>query len=220
MAAEYIADIRRFQPHGPYLIGGYSGGGTAAFEMAHQLEAMGERVGTLVLLDSFCPAIPTRSKLERVRLHARRLVDQGPRYAFEKLQDRLMQNELFRVRRLFFQRLSKLFPYYFRNDTMLFSWIDAFARYEAKPWTGRAHLFRVALDDSIQWSGIKVEHDLGWTPMVAELVIAEVPGGHNSMCEEPYVRVLADGVRKCLDEAQARIEAELGAAPSPRERAS
>ena len=42
-AADYIAELRTVQPHGPYLLGGFSGGGITAYEMARQLEADGER---------------------------------------------------------------------------------------------------------------------------------------------------------------------------------
>ncbi|MEZ5964293.1 MAG: SDR family NAD(P)-dependent oxidoreductase [Planctomycetota bacterium] len=208
MAAEYVADIRRFQERGPYLIGGYSGGGTVAFEMAHQLRAMGEDVAALVFLDSHSPSMPTRGRVERMRLHLQRLVQQGPSYAFDKLKDRLVQNDLWRLRRMVVKPLSKLFPYHFRSDTMVFSWVDAFTRYEARPWPGRANLFRVPLDDGHEWSGVKLDVDLGWRHLVGELEIAEVVGDHNSMCEEPHVRVLADRVRECLDAAHARIEAE------------
>jgi thioesterase domain-containing protein len=55
MAAAYLSDIRAQQPHGPYLIGGYSMGGVVAFEMACQLEAAGQDIGLLVLIDSFAP---------------------------------------------------------------------------------------------------------------------------------------------------------------------
>lgn len=55
MAAAYLRDIRELQPSGPYLIGGYSMGGVLAFEMARQLEALGEQVGLLVLIDAFAP---------------------------------------------------------------------------------------------------------------------------------------------------------------------
>ena len=41
MASQYIADLRRVCPHGPYSLGGYCFGGVLAFEMARQLEAEG-----------------------------------------------------------------------------------------------------------------------------------------------------------------------------------
>jgi amino acid adenylation domain-containing protein len=52
MARHYLEEIRAVQPHGPYLLGGWSMGGTVAFEMAQQLRAQGETIALLVLIDS------------------------------------------------------------------------------------------------------------------------------------------------------------------------
>lgn len=54
MKREYVAAIRQVQSRGPYLLGGWSLGGTVAFEMAVQLEAEGEQV-RLFLFDPFAP---------------------------------------------------------------------------------------------------------------------------------------------------------------------
>jgi pimeloyl-ACP methyl ester carboxylesterase len=51
MAAAHIAAMQEHTPHGPYLIGGYCIGATVAMEMARQLEAKGERVTRLLLID-------------------------------------------------------------------------------------------------------------------------------------------------------------------------
>ncbi|MGX8910325.1 thioesterase domain-containing protein [Streptomyces netropsis] len=52
IAASYIAAMRRVQPTGPYLIGGWSFGGFVAFEMARQLRAAGEETARVILLDT------------------------------------------------------------------------------------------------------------------------------------------------------------------------
>jgi len=52
MAALYVKEIRRAQPHGPYFLGGYCGGGTIAYEAAQQLQVDGERVALLALFDT------------------------------------------------------------------------------------------------------------------------------------------------------------------------
>ena len=52
MATEYVRSIRAVQPHGPYVLGGWSFGGTVAFEMARQLEAAGEAVPHLLMVDA------------------------------------------------------------------------------------------------------------------------------------------------------------------------
>lgn len=52
----YVAEIRRVQPRGPYNLGGWSIGGSYAFEAASQLALQfGEVVQSLVLIDSPCP---------------------------------------------------------------------------------------------------------------------------------------------------------------------
>lgn len=53
MAAHYIREIRTLQPEGPYLLGGASFGGLVAFEMAQQLQAQGQQVALLALMDPY-----------------------------------------------------------------------------------------------------------------------------------------------------------------------
>ncbi|KAF9110508.1 hypothetical protein BGX27_006274, partial [Mortierella sp. AM989] len=52
MAKDYIGQIRRIQPHGPYQLLGWSFGGNVAHSMAAQLEKLGERVSLLALMDT------------------------------------------------------------------------------------------------------------------------------------------------------------------------
>jgi phthiocerol/phenolphthiocerol synthesis type-I polyketide synthase E len=78
MAALYVKEIRKAQPHGPYLLGGYCMGGTIAFEMAQKLRAQGERVALLALFDTMdwskikLPSLWDKLGfwLERLRFHA------------------------------------------------------------------------------------------------------------------------------------------------------
>ncbi|HEV2736909.1 MAG TPA: amino acid adenylation domain-containing protein, partial [Longimicrobiaceae bacterium] len=55
MAARYVEAVRSVQPRGPYLLGGWSVGGTVAWEMAQRLRAAGEEVALLALIDSWAP---------------------------------------------------------------------------------------------------------------------------------------------------------------------
>ena len=52
IAAKYIEIIKKYQPQGPYILGGWCYGGVVAHEMACQLEAQGEQVEHLILLDA------------------------------------------------------------------------------------------------------------------------------------------------------------------------
>ncbi|MFH8447552.1 amino acid adenylation domain-containing protein [Streptomyces sp. NPDC018026] len=53
MAADYVEQIRTVQESGPYQLVGWSAGGVVAHEMAVQLQALGEQVSALVILDSY-----------------------------------------------------------------------------------------------------------------------------------------------------------------------
>ncbi|MFC4909842.1 amino acid adenylation domain-containing protein [Actinomadura gamaensis] len=53
MAADYAELIRTVQPHGPYHLAGWSLGGLIAYEMACRLQAAGEEVALLALIDSY-----------------------------------------------------------------------------------------------------------------------------------------------------------------------
>ncbi|WAX76654.1 type I polyketide synthase [Streptomyces sp. KMM 9044] len=55
MTDRYLAALRAHQPQGPYLLGGWSMGGTVAHQMAVELERRGERTDLLVLIDSNTP---------------------------------------------------------------------------------------------------------------------------------------------------------------------
>lgn len=72
MAADYIVQIRRIQPHGPYHLLGWSLGGLIAHAMAGQLREAGETVAFLGLLDAYPftggADIDTIPEAERVRV--------------------------------------------------------------------------------------------------------------------------------------------------------
>jgi len=52
MAERYLEEMRRAVPHGPYRLAGWSFGGLVAFEIARRLEAAGEQVAFLGLIDT------------------------------------------------------------------------------------------------------------------------------------------------------------------------
>jgi thioesterase domain-containing protein/acyl carrier protein len=55
MAREYVEEIRRFQPSGPYFLGGECTGGAIALEMARRLLQEGEQVAFAAMILSFAP---------------------------------------------------------------------------------------------------------------------------------------------------------------------
>jgi thioesterase domain-containing protein/acyl carrier protein len=55
MAARYIEAMRRLQPSGPYYLGGFCLGGVIAYEIARQLEQVGEKTALLAIIEGSAP---------------------------------------------------------------------------------------------------------------------------------------------------------------------
>jgi acyl carrier protein len=84
MAEAYIAEMRTVQPHGPYLLGGFSGGGITAYEIAQHLTRAGEEVALLVMLDTPLPFPPPKlSARDRALIQVQQLRARGPSYVGE-----------------------------------------------------------------------------------------------------------------------------------------
>ncbi|PCG98961.1 Acyl transferase/acyl hydrolase/lysophospholipase [Penicillium occitanis (nom. inval.)] len=54
-AKMYIAAIKKIQPEGPYMLGGWSAGGAHAFEVSRQLLEAGDKIKRLVIIDMKIP---------------------------------------------------------------------------------------------------------------------------------------------------------------------
>jgi amino acid adenylation domain-containing protein len=87
MAERYLAEIRRVQPRGPYLLAGRCNGATVAYEMAQRLRAGGEDVPLLVSLDSepppagpreLEPGVPYDQVMEAAVVRAREAGEEVP----------------------------------------------------------------------------------------------------------------------------------------------
>ena len=63
-AAHWIGEIKAIQPHGPYRLLGTSFGGLAVFEMAMQLQEMGETVDYLAMVDTHPPTCRFGDRLD------------------------------------------------------------------------------------------------------------------------------------------------------------
>jgi acyl transferase domain-containing protein/thioesterase domain-containing protein/acyl carrier protein len=207
MARDYLAEVRTVQPHGPYLLGGFSGGGIAALEMARQLEADGEQVALLVLLDTPRPTDESLTAAEKAQIHVQNLRRMGWRYPADWVRTRAEWE-----RRRWMTRHGEA-PQV--DDGALHStdieaaFYRALSRYVVRPHRGRLTLFRPPLrPDHVFSSGRQIDvvrnflhEDNGWTPYCDELVVTVVPGDHDSMVLEPNVRVLAGHLREAIAEA-------------------
>ncbi len=203
MARDYLAELREVQPHGPYFVGGYSGGGVIAYEMARLLRQVGEPVGLVMLIDSWCPQLQRRGKLARAMLHVGRLLRRGPMYPINILRQKAQRRAAARDQERARQQGGPL-PQDLRGFEVQFAFENAFEQHRVGAYDGRVSLFRA----SEQGGGTRYVFDeqLGWGPFVnGGLSVVECPGNHFTMCTEPNVQVLCRHMMAAMDEVMAAL---------------
>ncbi len=200
MASLYLAAIRTVQPQGPYYLGGYSGGGVIAFEIAHQLRQQGQETALLAFIDTFCPVLPIRRGLRANWHNLRHLGLTDARVLPKKGYDTLVRH----VRRAQVKRLQgtgEALPHQLRDLHLWDTHLRALSAYRPQVYPGAATLFRAAVSDPANDYGVA---DMGWSEYLgAGLEIKIVPGTHDSLVQEPNVSRLGSELRACIDRAAA-----------------
>ncbi len=218
MARAYIAEMRTVQPEGPYLLGGFSGGGITAYEIARQLREAGQEVALLALLDTPLPHAEALTGRDKLMLHVQRLRREGTGYIASWITDRLEWERARRAARSNGAAPAATDSLTFNNDEIEAAFRLALSRYEVRPCDGAISLFRPRLDNAYsvgrgRWLTAGrdfVYHDNGWGPHAPRVDVHEVPGDHDSMVLEPNVRALAARLKACIAEA----EESAGSGPS------
>jgi thioesterase domain-containing protein/NADP-dependent 3-hydroxy acid dehydrogenase YdfG len=205
MAALYVDALRRRQPEGPYLLGGYSEAGIVAFEMARQLQAQGREVALLALLDGDSPLFFDERRLQdydeifnverSVLFKAAGLSEadaeawraQGPTY---ELADKLTE----------FAVSNGYLPASISAEEVLRLYTvkkvhhQAYRNYRPPASPVRIDFFR---------AGSVRGHDAqaGWRSFASEIVVHVAPGNHYTMMQEPHVQRLAERLQACIRQA-------------------
>jgi acyl-CoA synthetase (AMP-forming)/AMP-acid ligase II/thioesterase domain-containing protein/acyl carrier protein len=205
MAAHYLQEIQGMQPHGPYLLGGAGVGGIVALEMAQQLRTQVASVAALILIDTRLPRPLEASTTSEPRGHREKL-ERYLHRVFYYLKHR--QEAITLAKSLFdhyYRHVGKIFVRRFRvwDETQ-----KAVDRYLPKPYPGRTALFlpekRVGFGTGPQ-PLIDAWRRLAVGPFEAH-VLHVLPGEHLNMLKEPYVLVLGELVKTCLDNAVKNIQ--------------
>jgi len=219
VASQYLEHVHAVQPEGPYALGGWSMGGWIAWEMARRLEAAGEEVEVLALIDSRLPgSIERRGGLgtgaageldlpSQVALFARDLT--GPRQGpppdfFAELPGLEGEEALARVLDhgceigllppdFGLSRIRRLFDRFARN-------LRAVDGFSAGEYAGRVSLFSS--------SAAHEQLDVGgWARLaVGGLEVHSMPGDHYSILREPGVKTLAAALSGCLAQARGKAQ--------------
>jgi aspartate racemase len=231
LAARYVAEVKRVQPTGPYLLSGACFGGVIAFEMARQLRAGGDEVDSLILFNAFVMnnrriedgATPLRVRGGEIifgsvgwRTHLARLAALEPRESLRYLSTKLGVHIRSEVR-----RLTQL-PTRFRDriaeqlEELTYRYGRLFGRAVSPDFVYRRATLRSLrllgrytpgkFDGRIVLFRAVEDHDAKplWMGLGGGLEVHDMPGGHLDMLEEPIVQNTARLVREHLDAADRR----------------
>lgn len=220
MAADYLEAVRAIQAEGPYVLGGYSFGGYVAFEMAQLLVRRGEQTSMLAILDTWSPAL--YQSFPEDDDDAVLLALLARMRAREEGKSLVLSPE--EIRRLGpAERLSYVFeeakkakildenitddigiPYVRSYLTGYKTRQRAIFRYRPQVYPGRISLFRCVEEDQETLKALKKfgadtsDPSFGWAALSEEPVdLHMVPGYHERMLEEPYVKELAERIKMC-----------------------
>jgi len=221
MARHYVAEMRKVQPQGPFLLGGLCAGGVLAYEMARQLELEGETAHLVALFDAADVEAAPRPHLETSRRLARvrEAVKHAPLRALPKvLAGKALRFSAYglttRLRTVREKLSVGTLRFCLEHGLPLPSWARALtvrAVYNAAEAAYRPQhkvreeivLFRATSGEGIEepYRERYADPDLGWSSRTAKRVhIIDVPGGHGSMLQEPNVEVVASHLRAYLNE--------------------
>jgi amino acid adenylation domain-containing protein len=220
MAAQYVADLLAFQPQGPYRLGGYCFGGDVAYEMARQLEAQGEKVALLALMN----CAPPNSSYGRVRwtpLFVLKFAHNFYWFAIEALRGtaeerrvflrwlkmnliRLLKGRFGRRREAGVEKLveevegSLELPFDVRGIWR--THLRALINYHPQSCSCRVTLFRSRAHPVL----CSFDPQCGWGELATGGVsVTIVPGSHESILTEPHAHAVAAAMKECLDKLQA-----------------
>lgn len=227
MARFYIKEIQKFQPRGPYFLGGFCFGGNVAFEMAQQLRAAGAEVGLLIMLESSPPnvshkqswsATAAKYSIENIVENVKDFVAESPGNQLT-----LLKSKGKRLKDKFKKRLAAsgeakgsglsqildLSTYPEGYVTYAETHWQALTEYHPAPYAGEITLFRAKKQSLGNFN-----HTLGWDALADDRVnVTVIPGTHESMLQEPNVQIVAARLRELLEGAAKRgiIGASVGA---------
>ncbi len=191
MATAYIDEIKQIQPHGPYLLGGHCAGAVVAYEMAKQLEAMGEKIELLAIVDSPAPnyeppsenPITYGAKRMWYYLRDRRLIHALAWQTQIQLESKL----LYRFGSKQAQRISK----------MRQAHAEAYEKYViSNGYHGPMTIFRSEEYLQLYDEGIHAK----WGELTTGQVnFEDVTGTHATLLKKPHVEVLGEKLRRNLE---------------------
>jgi len=200
LAGDHLAEIRSIQPNGPYRLAGYSFGGLIAFEMARQLESVGESVSFLGLIE---PTLVKAGTPSETTLGGADEAETDPVLRAFARRARSLKGRALRKLRMewceHYVRSGRTMPAELRDFHMVQLFAQAGRAYAYPRYGGSAVLF-VSADTAAHSDRIDdlVTHWRGVCAGGVDLVAAEGVASHTDLFREPQVAALADLIERRL----------------------
>jgi amino acid adenylation domain-containing protein len=189
LAAQYIAGMKKIQPDGPYYFGGMCEGSRIAFDMARLLEAQGEKVAFLAILDTWVLENSQNRFLWKIDYYSGR-----------------MKSFLRISREQKWQALRQWAQHRYGSSRPARLWPKAYwpgADFVPPKYSGKITVFKVPkqpfyyINDPL----------LGWqSRTTGEVELQVINSKHLWLLREPYVRELAPRLSECMARAQRAAE--------------
>ncbi|MFC4197820.1 non-ribosomal peptide synthetase [Pedobacter jamesrossensis] len=211
IAAGYIQEILKENPNGPYLIMGYSSGGTIALEMAHQLQKMNKNVLFLGLLDTYYDGdsylkLIKDTNFSAVFSHVFKTVSSAFLYLSKYPKAYINHNISFTLGSMYnFYKKFNPIKMDLSNPKYVLDKIQktheiALNKYKLKKYNVNVHLFK-ANDKKMNY--VPNMDTNGWAPYVGgELTIVDIPLEHLQFFDPKYVHVFSEKLQEVLDGIQ------------------
>lgn len=192
MAAYYIQQIQTMHPEGPYLLGGFCGGGVIAFEMALQLQQQGFVVPLVALMHSVDVKEPKRwEPIPQRKAVLKNMIQKLKTKVKISLYKYYMSREIHPPR--FVRNMSVMSVYQFAANTYL----------PQAQFKGNLILFKSKenndSDEVNRFYGLP-DPLLGWGKRtVADVQLYENMGDFEEILQEPYVKEISEQLQSCID---------------------
>ena len=215
VARRYLQEIRKVQPKGPYMFGGYCLGGTIALEMAQQLREVGEEVSIIAMFENYNLEVlgwpmPLHIRLSNAALnvlyHLLNVVDapRGSRLPFIREKARVewarvrlsARHALRKVAGLF--GMSKNEAHHMKVGA---AYDAALAQYHVRPYGGAFQLFLP------RRRFLRFQDPLGGWKSIApgRVELISLESNPRGSMVEPHVRELAAALRKRIESGPGTI---------------
>ena len=192
----YLEAILLHQPEGPYRLGGYSGGGIVALEIAQRLQRRGAKVEVLAMIDTIRPDLEE----QRVSLgyHMQHLSRKGTTYITEWVKERFDYRRLAKEQTEVIEQAianNEPVPIEARDWHLTTSFWAALDKHNVAHYSGETILF--AAEEV--WATLRhLGDDKGWHEVIPHITVRSVPGDHDTLVSGENVKVIAQWLRTRL----------------------